>query len=73
MSWCVDASNHAVGGIMVMLKSGGCEPMPVTMDNWILNGAGALPRISNCAKLQVDYLLSEPIRVTKHDLDQVVV
>jgi hypothetical protein len=47
--------------------------MPVTMDNWVLDGAGALPRIRNCARLQVDGFPSTPKLVTDHDLDPRVV
>jgi len=72
LGW-VDASNHAIGGIMVTLKPGGCEPMPVTLDNWILDGAGALPRIRNCAKLQVDDFPPGSNKCTEHDLDKEVV
>jgi len=72
MGW-VDASDHAIGGILVKLKPGGCKPMPVTVDNWILDGAGVLPRIRNCARVQVDVFTKEPQRITDHDLDPNVV
>ncbi len=55
-----------VGGILVMFKSGGCEPMPVM----ILDGAGVLPKINNCARLQVDGFAKEVRRATDQDLDQ---
>jgi hypothetical protein len=72
MGW-VDASDYAVGGILARLLPGGRGPMPVTMDNWVLDGAGALPRIRNCARLQVDGFPSTPKLVTDHDLDPRVV
>jgi len=68
----VDASGHAVGGVLVRLaQSGGV--VPVTMDNWLLDGAGLLPRIRNCASLQVGGREQGPTRVTDHDLDPAVV
>ena len=71
MGW-VDASDHAVGGYLALISPGGCTPMPVTLDNWVLDGAGVLPKIRNCARLQVDGF-NVPTRVTNHDLDPVVV
>jgi hypothetical protein len=68
MGW-VDASDHAIGGVLVKIKTGGCKPMPVTMDNWVLDGAGVLPRIRNCARMQVDVFSSNPKKITDHDLD----
>jgi hypothetical protein len=35
-----------------------------------LDGAGVLPKISNCARLQVDGFAKEVRRVTDQDLDQ---
>jgi hypothetical protein len=69
----VDASGHAVGGILVQLKTDGGRPIPITMDNWVLDGAGVLPRIPNCAKLQVDGFPVSPRIVKNHDLDPGVV
>ncbi len=68
MGW-VDASDYAVGGVLARLKPGGGAPTPVTMDNWVLDGAGVLPKIRNCARVQVDDFPSKPKLVTDHDLD----
>jgi hypothetical protein len=38
----------------------------------VLNGAGVLPKIRNCARLQVGDFKT-PVRVTDHDLDPAVV
>ncbi|MFO0003323.1 MAG: hypothetical protein ACK559_19555, partial [bacterium] len=65
----VDASDYAVGGILVKLVTGARGAMPVTMDNWVLDGSGVLPRIRNCARAQVDGFPSQPKIVTDHDLD----
>ncbi len=72
MVW-VDASDYAVGGVLVRLKPDGGGPTPVTMDNWVLDGAGVLPKIRNCARVQVDDFPSTPKLVTDHDLDPRVV
>jgi len=69
----VDASDYAVGGILVKLVTGARGAMPVTMDNWVLDGSGVLPRIRNCARAQVDGFPSQPKIVTDHDLDPRVV
>ncbi len=44
----VDASGHAVGGILIQIIHGTSRPMPVTMDNWVLDRAGVLLIIRNC-------------------------
>jgi len=54
VGWVDRHSGHAVGGVLVKLISGCSGMMPVTTDYWLLDGAGVLPRIHNCAKLQVD-------------------
>ena len=69
----VDASNHAIGGVLVRLREVGDHGVPVTMDNWLLDGAGLLPRIRNCARLQVDVEERVPSIITAHDLDPAVV
>jgi hypothetical protein len=69
----VDASDHAIGGILVKLVPGSERKRPVTMDNWVLDGAGVLPIARNCAKLQVDSFPTGPRIVTDHDLDPNVV
>jgi hypothetical protein len=71
MGW-VDASDHAVGGFLACISEGDCKSIPVTLDNWVLNGAGVLPKIRNCARLQVGDFKT-PVRVTEHDLDPAVV
>jgi len=43
------------------------------MDNWLLNMSGLLPRIRNCAKLQIGVGEEVPRIVTDHDLDPSVV
>jgi hypothetical protein len=65
----VDASDYAAGGILATLVSGGRGLMPVTIDNWVLDGSGMLPRIRNCAHMQVDGFPLKPTVVTDHDLD----
>jgi hypothetical protein len=65
----VDASDRAIGGILIKTKHGNSRPMPVTMDNWVLDGAGVLPIIRNCARLQIDDIPTRPRIVTDHDLD----
>jgi hypothetical protein len=62
-----------VGGIIATLVSGGRGLMPVTMDNWVLDGSGMLPRIRNCARIQVDGSLLKLTVITDHDLDPRVV
>jgi hypothetical protein len=71
LGW-VDASDYAVGGYLACIAAGGCMPMPVTLDNWVLDGAGVLPKVRNCASLQVDGI-KMPVRITDHDLDPAVV
>jgi len=61
-----------VGGVLARLRTP-AGAVPVTMDNWLLDGAGLLPRIHNCAKLQVDVGERGPTLVTEHDLDPAVV
>jgi hypothetical protein len=65
----VDASYHAVGEILIKIIHGASRPMPVTMDYWVLDGAGVLPIIRNCARLQIDDIPTRPRIVTDHDLD----
>ncbi len=69
----VDASDHAVGGIIATLVSGGRGLMPVTVDNWVLDGSGMLPRIHNCAHMLVDGFPLKPTVITDRDLDPGVV
>jgi hypothetical protein len=57
----MDASDHALGGIIVTLLYNGDGQMPVNMDNWVLDGAGVLPIVCNCAKLQVDNFPTCPL------------
>ncbi len=44
----VDASDHAIGGILATLSDKGDGQIPITMDNWVLDGAGVLPIVRNC-------------------------
>jgi RNase H-like domain found in reverse transcriptase len=69
----VDASDHAIGGVLVRLAQPVAANIPVTMDNWLLDGAGLLPKIRNCASLQVGGEEQVPSLVTSHDLDPAVV
>ncbi len=69
----MDASDHAIGGILVKLVPGSARKRPVAMDNLVLDGAGVLPIARNCAKLQVDSFPSGPPIVTDHDLDPNIV
>jgi hypothetical protein len=65
----VDASDHAIGGILAILSDISHGQIPITMDNWVLDGAGVLPIVRNCAKLQVDNFPTGPRIVQDHDLD----
>jgi hypothetical protein len=65
----VDASDHAIGGVLAELNSTGTRQATVTMDNWVLDGAGVLPYIRNAVKMQVDEFPTRPRIVTDHDLD----
>jgi hypothetical protein len=65
----VDASDHAIGGVLAELNSTGTRQATVTMDNWVLDGAGVLPYIRNAVKMQVDGFPTRPRIVTDHDLD----
>jgi hypothetical protein len=65
----VDASDHAIGGILATLFDKGDGQIPLTMDNWVLDGAGVLPIVRNCAKMQVDNFPTGPRIVQDHDLD----
>jgi hypothetical protein len=42
------------------------EPFLGYMDNWVLDGAGVLPIVRNCAKLQVDNFPTGPRIVKDH-------
>ncbi len=46
----VDASDHAIGGILATLFYKGDGQIPIPMDNWVLDGAGVLPivTVQNC-------------------------
>jgi hypothetical protein len=65
----MDASDHALGGIIVTILDYGDGQMLVTMDNWVLDGAGVLPIVCNCAILQVDNFPTCPQIAQDHDLD----
>jgi hypothetical protein len=57
----VDASWHVVGDILVRLETGACGAMPVTADNWMMDALGPLPKIHNCARMQVDMMAKQPV------------
>ena len=53
IAW-VDASDVAIGGFAAHLLAGQLSPEPVTADNWILDGGGALRRLHSGVTLQTD-------------------
>ena len=69
----VDASDVAVGGVLVQLVPGGAPNVPATMDNWLLQMDGFLLQIRNCASLQIGVGEEISVIVTNHDLDPDVV
>ena len=69
----VDASDRAIGGVLVRLLPLELKAVPCTIDNWLLDGAGLLPRLHSCADLQAGVGEQVVRPVVDHGLDPAVV